>query len=182
MTKEITGSEIEFIKKRYPALQIAIIEAAHHEDSPTIIMSRTLDPTKVRVSRRRLNNVPGFSFDTKCAYCGCKVYKRESCEVIDNPGVARTRDHIIPKCDGGTEAVTACCNCNHIRGSDPVEVFVAFMDTKPHILGRERAYRFFKRDLMLEALNARKESAPVGFEFAPKPRGRYTLKDLKNGR
>jgi hypothetical protein len=178
MTKEITQDEISFIKKRYPSLQIAAVEEPNR-DEQTIIMSRSLDATKVRISRRRLNHVPSFSFDTKCAYCGRKVYERDSCEALNDPRSVRTRDHLIPKCDGGIEAITACHDCNNIRGSDPVEVFVAFMDTKPQILGRERSYRFFKRDLMLEALHARNAGTAIGFEFAPRPRSRYMLKDLK---
>jgi hypothetical protein len=182
VTKQITQAEIEFIKDRYLERRTAIVEPNIDEDVQTIIQSRRIDPTKVKISRRRLcNPVPQSSrmYASTCAYCGCDVYRKDSIEGMDKPRAVRTHDHLMPKCDGGLEVVTACAYCNGVRGHEPLEVFLAFMETSPAYEGRERAFRLFKRDLMLEALDARSAESPKGFDFVAHPRGRYTLKDLR---
>ena len=149
MTKQITQQEIDFIKKRYP-------------NAPS---SRSFDPNKIAVSRRRLLVVvypEEFPKDSdSCYYCSRKVYHHSMPEAIQSHYCIKTIDHLVPKCDGGNHLVVACADCNQLKSSDPADVFLAFIDTpefkatRPGELMRRAAYRAFKNKLMLDALRMR---------------------------
>ena len=73
-------------------------------------------------------------FPNDCFYCGCKVKKvrpkpREACAknklhlVGRSPWYARTKDHVIPRVEGGFITVVACFKCNNEKGSQSLEQF-----------------------------------------------------------
>lgn len=137
-----------------------------------------------RFSRRRLRTV--------CHYCRCRVYGGGAAEVKADPSIQATRDHVVPKIEGGNETVTACALCNQVKGDDPYEAFVAFIETSPPRRYMRAAYRVFRRELWAEALDIRakreaEEDARLDAMFdadaapaSPKPRfTRFNLRDLR---
>lgn len=56
--------------------------------------------------------------------------------------VMMTRDHIIPKADGGIDVVEnlrpGCESCNTNRGTKMTEADQVFKDTHPHLISQER--------------------------------------------
>lgn len=93
----------------------------------------------------------------KCHYCTRHVFPISSANVLADRDCLATFDHVRPKALRGLKGVVACASCNHIKGSTPYEVFVAFMarDKSPDGLARRARYLDFQRDLMLEALRGR---------------------------
>jgi hypothetical protein len=69
-----------------------------------------------------------------CHWCHRETFAMGSVAARSDPGVTRTRDHVIPKrfVKGviGIEGnlVPACRHCNEIRGDAPYEVFRFFVD------------------------------------------------------
>jgi len=118
-------------------------------------MTRFLDPLRIRMSRRRAVNHFGLDPEVyeKCFYCGIEVFDRLSDEAFKDQRCAKSRDHITPKCDDGEDIVIACSHCNGIKGSDPADVYIAFMRVPHTYEDRPRAYRAFRNALMLKAID-----------------------------
>lgn len=62
-----------------------------------------------------------------CAYC--KRRMRLTLKPIDEQA---TRDHVIPRCDGGTRVVAACRECNNRKGSMAPGVFMDLLNGSRH--------------------------------------------------
>lgn len=62
-------------------------------------------------------------------------------------GLWPTRDHVVPRSQGGTVTVWACEGCNSVRGDMTAEMWRAFLTREP-----EAWRRFFNRGPRGEAL------------------------------
>lgn len=91
----------------------------------------------------------------ECHYCGCRVFPAGTSNAKNKPEVTHTKDHIVPKSMGGgwdrENLVTACSQCNNIRGDTPYEVYCAFSKMFRSINGdkRRKAYRKFVHDMAI---------------------------------
>lgn len=90
--------------------------------------------------------------DFTCRYCGRKT-----------PEVVLEIDHVVPRCDGGTDdrinLVTSCWDCNHGKAGVPLDRVIDGED--PHeravlLLERERQLREYNE--VLSAIRQRKEA------------------------
>lgn len=88
-----------------------------------------------------------------CFHCGRMTYHPMTPEGSDNPKAQRTRDHVVPKCSGGTLTVIACRECNETRGHAPLEVFHAFLRLDPPAENRQVVFREFQNMMMLRCLS-----------------------------
>lgn len=103
-----------------------------------------------------------MSWASKCHYCLKVVHPNGSGAVIVDPWCARTRDHVRPFASGEkheSPMVTACRECNDLKGGTPYEVFMFWRTNNPkHSLIVERtAYRKFCFDLTRAGFRAAKE-------------------------
>ena len=62
-----------------------------------------------------------------CFWCGIDLSQpRQDKQRSPNK---RTRDHVLPKCDGGTVTVWCCNACNSIKGNIEPQEWVEFIST-----------------------------------------------------
>lgn len=137
----------------------------------------------------------------RCHYCSRDVYSAGSVEARANPNVLATRDHIFPTPVRGRagakahQTITACRECNHLRGDAPYEVFAWFMRQhddeqirKRTALGQE--WRHLRFDLVIAGFKAASALAMAGNKPAPAPTaagtgmiktcpGKFTMRDLR---
>ena len=94
---------------------------------------------KISVIRRKLITLSGMQ-NHRCCYCGCNTWHPE---IIDYTSTNRlqtnraTAEHVNSKSNGGTDCwdnlVMSCAECNHARGSIPVEEFLEEISLQPNI-------------------------------------------------
>lgn len=76
----------------------------------------------------------------QCAYCGANVTFSDRAEPDERP----TRDHIVPRSRGGTDAkaniAIACADCNVEKGKLDGEEFIAWKEGRASRLDRCREY------------------------------------------
>lgn len=68
-------------------------------------------------TRKRAHGLP-------CPYCGRQMDLR-------NAKLIPTRDHVIPRCRGGTELVICCITCNTIKADMLPDQWRAYMTANP---------------------------------------------------
>lgn len=66
----------------------------------------------------------------KCYWCDRSMVKNDPLYPIRS-GLVRTRDHVYPKCDGGTWTVPSCFACNQLKGSMHPTEWDAFRRNNP---------------------------------------------------
>ena len=140
------------------------------------------------MAERQLSHAVG-----KCSYCKCAVYPAGSAEVLANPWILRTRDHVRPAAHGhgrGDNLVMCCKGCNDIKGGHPARLFEYFIrHTNETTFHKKRAaFNQFCFELAefgfiaaIARINWLKDNRP-----APSPprdaRGRFTASDLRMSR
>jgi len=89
----------------------------------------------------------------KCHYCNRAVYKVRREDAAYDTSLIATKDHIRPKSLGGenykANIVTACHQCNNIRGDTPYEVYYEFSKryNVHNVEMRRSAYRKYLSDM-----------------------------------
>lgn len=72
----------------------------------------------------------------RCCYCN------RTLEATSSPSrVAATKDHVVPKSEGGVETVWACWQCNHIKANMPLVEWQRFMAENPGWWSRQSGIR-----------------------------------------
>lgn len=83
-------------------------------------------PAKKKPKARRGNPLGP---ESKCAYCKRKMtiprFHRQ------NDGLARTRDHYVPKSFGGSRTIFACRACNSVKADMMPDEWKIFMEENP---------------------------------------------------
>ena len=73
-----------------------------------------------------------------CHYCNRHTYSTaKQAKAAGRDDMARTWDHTVPQCKGGTETVVCCFRCNQAKADGRYEDFKAFAS----IFLRGRAHR-----------------------------------------
>jgi len=104
-----------------------------------------------------LSKITGRLGLEKCHYCHEKVREVGSAGAIDRPDLVATRDHILPKCEGGRDWVLACSMCNQIKGHDPYRLFSVFMNNigrRARRHERKNKYKAFRNTIITMGLDA----------------------------
>lgn len=135
----------------------------------------------------------GKAATERCFYCSRLVYPGGHPDVIVNPDSRRTRDHVIPSMMGAENlrpdnVVVACEGCNSIKADAPYEIFDFFIRNckrgargQMRLAMRQLVYNLARVGMITvlrdAAVNGRREYQPMF-----KPRGKYSLSDLRRGR
>lgn len=128
-----------------------------------------------------------------CAYCDRRIFAAGTPEVIADPYVQRTRDHIIPSMMGShalnaDNTVWVCRGCNDIKGSYPFEVFDFFRRnfTRGNIGQRRLAMHQFVYNLarvgLIACFREAARETQVTYSSPMKARGSYTRRDLRRSK
>lgn len=82
--------------------------------------------SKAQTDRRRAMPVPSSSLKShhgqRCPYCGFIMIAKG--HALDRGMRYPTRDHVVPKCDGGTAVLIVCAACNNEKGNMPPDLFL----------------------------------------------------------
>lgn len=60
-----------------------------------------------------------------CPYC------ERAMDRFGEPGLAPTRDHVVPRSRGGTRKIVCCSRCNHVKRNLMPDEWEAFMAANP---------------------------------------------------
>lgn len=66
-------------------------------------------------------------FGYRCYYCGQSVSRERNTRLARHAPNAATIDHVVPRCDGGSDLgnrVCSCHSCNNLKGANTVETFM----------------------------------------------------------
>lgn len=129
-----------------------------------------------------------------CHYCKCAVFSRGTPEAIANPRCIATKDHQLPQLFAAptdkrvlkaANIVTACQQCNNVKGPFPPEVFAVFLRshlgtsqfTHPEFL--KFVYALSLAGLKAAVRDARQVAAERRQPAPRMPLGKYTARDLR---